>query len=217
MKRINHRIMEHSHSIWTQSSPMTGPRGRRSWGRASHPLRPRRTAPERLGMGIAGLIGVALLVAVVALAGPVRSLAHAAVPDPDAGHAITATVIPAGQQEAGAPQMPGIGLEAETLQWRWAGQRHTERLYVDTARPPGGVVEIRVDDRGLRIPDPVMDLDATTLTAFLLLAAAGAAAGIAAATLRGLRWWLLQCRLRAWDEEWDRLDAARDGNEASRS
>ena len=168
-------------------------------------------------MGIAALIGVALLIGVVALAGPIRGLARAAVPDPDAGHAVTATVVPAGQQGADAPQMPAIGLEVETLQWRWAGLRHTERLYVDTARTPGSAVEIRVDDRGLRIPGPVMDLDATTLTAFLLLALVGAAAGIGAVTLRALRWWLLQCRLRAWDEEWDRLDAARDGNEASRS
>ena len=168
-------------------------------------------------MGIAGLIGVALLLAVLALAGPVRTLVHAAVPDPDAGHAVTATVAPAGQQGAGAPQMPAIGLEAETLQWRWAGQRHTERLYTDAARTPGSVAEIRVDDRGLRIPGPVMDLDARTLTALLLLAAAGTAAGIAAATLRGLRWWLLQCRLRAWGEEWDRFDAGRHGSEVSGS
>lgn len=181
--------------------------GHRSWAGARNPLHPIRSTGERVGLLLAALIGLGLVIGVTALIEPVRNTAHTAVPSSGAEHLVTATVI--SSVRVGGNQAPGATAvqRIETVEWGWEGRSHVERMHTDHPRSSGATMKIRVDDRGELIPDPMMDLDPRTLTVLLMLTLIGIAVRLGAVTWRLLAWWLLQCRLHAWDREWEQVNA----------
>lgn len=172
----------------------------RAWW-SKNPLLRQPTRAERLST-----VGAALLCLALALSIPVAGMltwnaASAGVTSPKKIHNVQATVT-APRDSVNLSQAPMRVPYAQTVRWSWHGEQRTDQLPATAAPTQDDTLTVRVDEHGNLLSTQFGTGNAVTLAVLVTVVTAVTALGLAFATLRLRRRWLLHHHAQSWEQEW---------------